>query len=544
MDSYNNTMTTQSSIQPHQGSTQSLSLNTSTPSSNTSPETSQGNIVIPSDGRSSSHQGSPVNLASSINGLSLESQGQMHSPPDQPTYTIKVKNVPNDISPREAHALFAFAKDFVGAEVIPDSSNMPVIYARFKSLSSASSHSQALESTHVFGPSHPYFLKAEIQDPSFHAPLSLGSASKRPSIGNQRSRFLFSDPFSNEPISENSEQQTSAGPPNTGSSNGVGKSLLLMESQQDAREYEQLVRDPWSQPQVPRSQPPSSSSASFSGPSAPSSAPYGNSQPQTPGVEWDRRRQSSAFFNKQSPLLAPGQIPPSQLPPQMSLNQPSQQIIPPSQQLGAPTGPQSVNGPPLNQGLSIPPQAAQVSQPLAPQPSQISQPLAPQSSQTSLGVVPQAPSAQSTIVSSNQSSQVDLSILARVPPPANPADQNPPCNTLYVGNLPPDATEAELRQLFSPQRGFRRLSFRTKQANGATPGQSPHSHGPMCFVEFEDVAHATRALAELYGRTLPRPGGVPGKGGIRLSFSKNPLGVRGPGQRRASGFQYQGGFKN
>ena len=126
----------------------------------------------------------------------------------------------------------------------------------------------------------------------------------------------------------------------------------------------------------------------------------------------------------------------------------------------------------------------------------------------------------------------DLSLLARVPPPANPADQNPPCNTLYVGNLPPDATEAELRALFSPQKGFRRLSFRTKILLLLNPNQNSHNHGPMCFVEFEDVAHATRALAELYGSALPRPGGSSGKGGIRLSFSKNPLGVRGPGNPR------------
>ena len=122
----------------------------------------------------------------------------------------------------------------------------------------------------------------------------------------------------------------------------------------------------------------------------------------------------------------------------------------------------------------------------------------------------------------------DLSLLARVPPPANPADQNPPCNTLYVGNLPPDTTENELRMLFRLQPGFKRLSFRTKQNNGA----SSH-HGPMCFVEFEDVAYATKALAELYGKTLPRQNALNNnKGGIRLSFSKNPLGVRGPGQQR------------
>ncbi|MCJ1307969.1 cell cycle RNA binding protein whi3 [Agyrium rufum] len=95
-------------------------------------------------------------------------------------------------------------------------------------------------------------------------------------------------------------------------------------------------------------------------------------------------------------------------------------------------------------------------------------------------------------------------------PPVNPADKNPPCNTLYVGNLPIDTSEDELKALFSKQRGYRRLCFRTKQ------------NGPMCFVEFEDVSFATKALNELYG--YPLHNSV--KGGIRLSFSKNPLGVR------------------
>lgn len=95
-------------------------------------------------------------------------------------------------------------------------------------------------------------------------------------------------------------------------------------------------------------------------------------------------------------------------------------------------------------------------------------------------------------------------------PPANPADQNPPCNTLYVGNLPLSTSEDELKTLFSKQRGYKRLCFRTKQ------------NGPMCFVEFEDVSFATKALNELYGCLLSNSV----KGGIRLSFSKNPLGVR------------------
>lgn len=95
-------------------------------------------------------------------------------------------------------------------------------------------------------------------------------------------------------------------------------------------------------------------------------------------------------------------------------------------------------------------------------------------------------------------------------PPVNPADQNPPCNTLYVGNLPQDTAEDELKLLFSKQRGYKRLCFRVKQ------------QGPMCFVEFEDVSFATKTLHELYGHMLSNSV----KGGIRLSFSKNPLGVR------------------
>jgi hypothetical protein len=105
-------------------------------------------------------------------------------------------------------------------------------------------------------------------------------------------------------------------------------------------------------------------------------------------------------------------------------------------------------------------------------------------------------------------------------PPVNPADQNPPCNTLYVGNLPIDTSEDELKAMFSKQRGYKRLCFRTKQ------------NGPMCFVEFEDTSFATKALNELYGHPLHNSV----KGGIRLSFSKNPLGVRS-GQQPNSGLQ-------
>ncbi|TFY56765.1 hypothetical protein EVJ58_g7438 [Rhodofomes roseus] len=120
----------------------------------------------------------------------------------------------------------------------------------------------------------------------------------------------------------------------------------------------------------------------------------------------------------------------------------------------------------------------------------------------------------------------------------NPGDQNPPINTLYVGNLPTSTAgglplnhlEDRLRDLFSKRLGYRKLCFRQK------------SNGPMCFVEFEDVHYATKALQELYGNTL---GGLVKGGGIRLSYSKNPLGVRTPtsaGGPNGSSMQHQQSF--
>ncbi|BGO88607.1 hypothetical protein NBRC10512v2_000223 [Rhodotorula toruloides] len=116
------------------------------------------------------------------------------------------------------------------------------------------------------------------------------------------------------------------------------------------------------------------------------------------------------------------------------------------------------------------------------------------------------------------------SSLGSIPRTQNPADMNAPKNTLYVGGLPavlPSLTgpfsashlEDSLRNAFSRCPGFKRLQFRNK------------SNGPIVFVEFVDTAHATRAMQELYGHTL---GGLV-KGGIRLSYSKNPLGVRSNG---------------
>lgn len=94
-------------------------------------------------------------------------------------------------------------------------------------------------------------------------------------------------------------------------------------------------------------------------------------------------------------------------------------------------------------------------------------------------------------------------------------DQNPPGNTLFVGNLPGSisnaasaALEESLRQRFQSCAGYRQLSYRVK------------NNGPMCFVEFDDVQNAARALAEVNGDAM---NGAVKNGGLRLSFSKNPL---------------------
>ncbi|QRG40069.1 hypothetical protein FDK38_004531 [Candidozyma auris] len=520
-------------------------------------------------------------------------------------FSLKLSNLPQDLSEREAQLIFALVNDDVASVELKDQ----VITAVFKTLNTCITTGKLLEHKPIFGSNSPHvnveydanvsmmatsnafnnmrLSNSGISPPSSHpvpsaaqllsnsqsGQQSLGqgtfdSFQKRKSVGNQRSRFLFSDPFSGATTPTNAN-------PGGGSidlSDITGKSILMMESHNDAREYENLVRDPWSS-------------------QAPGTMNFG-SNPETPGMnvsnsfEWGV---SSGQSNQQSQQQQPGQSSSQQQ--QSQQQQPQQQQQQPnhsnkSQSASSMSGsvsstsnaPGSLNGERrrtssafFTNGPGNTVQPSTASQPQTTQQPQtvaaiLSQgptqsngnnltPLSIPSNSINRNGPPSSSSAPGTQAAS-QSSQPnsattptnsarsstkdvpDLSLLARVPPPANPADQNPPCNTLYVGNLPPDATEAELRTLFSPQKGFRRLSFRTKnQSSSSNANSSSHNHGPMCFVEFEDVAHATIALAELYGRALPRPNGSNGKGGIRLSFSKNPLGVRGPGNPRRTSSQ-------
>ncbi|KAG0452111.1 hypothetical protein HPP92_025865, partial [Vanilla planifolia] len=71
---------------------------------------------------------------------------------------------------------------------------------------------------------------------------------------------------------------------------------------------------------------------------------------------------------------------------------------------------------------------------------------------------------------------------------------NPPCNTLFVGNLGENVIEEELRSLFSIQPGYKQMKILR------------HERNTVCFIEFDDVASATAARQNLNGAVLPSSG--------------------------------------
>ena len=92
--------------------------------------------------------------------------------------------------------------------------------------------------------------------------------------------------------------------------------------------------------------------------------------------------------------------------------------------------------------------------------------------------------------------------------PVNNQRDNPPCNTLFIGNLGDSVNEAELRGLFSHQLGFQQL----KLVRGPK--------GLSCFIEFADVGTAAACHDSQQGAILSSSD----RGGIRIQFSKNPFG--------------------
>ncbi|GLU17455.1 hypothetical protein SLE2022_338210 [Rubroshorea leprosula] len=94
--------------------------------------------------------------------------------------------------------------------------------------------------------------------------------------------------------------------------------------------------------------------------------------------------------------------------------------------------------------------------------------------------------------------------------PVQNIKDNPPCNTLFIGNLGENINEEELRGLFSAQPGFKQMKILRQERH------------TVCFIEFEDVNSATNVHHSLQGAVIPSSGSV----GMRIQYSKNPFGKR------------------
>ncbi|KAL3528518.1 hypothetical protein ACH5RR_007840 [Cinchona calisaya] len=88
--------------------------------------------------------------------------------------------------------------------------------------------------------------------------------------------------------------------------------------------------------------------------------------------------------------------------------------------------------------------------------------------------------------------------------PVQNTKDNPPCNTLFIGNLGENINEEELRGIFSAQPGFKQMKVLRQERH------------TVCFIEFEDVNSATNVHHNLQGAVIPSS----------ETFSKNPFGRR------------------
>ncbi|KAG2720841.1 hypothetical protein I3760_02G052800 [Carya illinoinensis] len=91
--------------------------------------------------------------------------------------------------------------------------------------------------------------------------------------------------------------------------------------------------------------------------------------------------------------------------------------------------------------------------------------------------------------------------------PVQNAKDNPPCNTLFIGNLGENINEEELRGLFSVQPGFKQMKILRQERH------------TVCFIEFEDINSATNVHHSLQGAVIPSSGSV----GMRIQYPYNVL---------------------
>eukprot|EP00218_Dolichomastix_sp_CCMP3274_P013700 CAMPEP_0170141788 /NCGR_PEP_ID=MMETSP0033_2-20121228/7224_1 /TAXON_ID=195969 /ORGANISM="Dolichomastix tenuilepis, Strain CCMP3274" /LENGTH=346 /DNA_ID=CAMNT_0010378075 /DNA_START=17 /DNA_END=1057 /DNA_ORIENTATION=- len=99
--------------------------------------------------------------------------------------------------------------------------------------------------------------------------------------------------------------------------------------------------------------------------------------------------------------------------------------------------------------------------------------------------------------------------------PKSSTSNNPPCNTLFVGNLGESVMEAEIHDLFSRYHGFLQIKMVRSSHNDT-----------LAFVQFQDIPTAEVAHDATQNIQLPSCT----RGPIRVQYSKSPL-----GQKRAYG---------
>ncbi|GAV83076.1 RRM_1 domain-containing protein [Cephalotus follicularis] len=110
--------------------------------------------------------------------------------------------------------------------------------------------------------------------------------------------------------------------------------------------------------------------------------------------------------------------------------------------------------------------------------------------------------------------QVPMPTPAPIPPapssyvPVQNTKDNPPCNTLFIGNLGENINDEELRGLFIAQPGFKQMKILRQERH------------TVCFIEFEDMNSATNVHHCLQGAVIPSSGSV----GMRINIQRTRLG--------------------
>ena len=104
---------------------------------------------------------------------------------------------------------------------------------------------------------------------------------------------------------------------------------------------------------------------------------------------------------------------------------------------------------------------------------------------------------------------------------------NPPCNTLFIGNLSPAVSDEAIENYFRNVKGD---GFVQCKVNRSNPSRV------SAFVQFAEIPIAQEVHASEQGKELPGSD----RGPMRIQFSKNPLGEFG--KRRREEEAYGGGY--